>query len=352
MDTSKASFLNTSSANWLAQVGVRVAPEITNLNPARDPLLARWAPKARTNKERSAVYTRLTALDFATATSAFFPEGQCPPDITMTKDQRSVVKKSWGLSQCVTNVAIEAMNNACNAQGLGGAVQDEVARLLATLDIGFRNFTDYTLFEGNSTLDPNAFDGLYKTLVTDTVTSGSVVVNLAGTDLARADLYDSVAAILALGIKPTAIVTNPMMVSHIQQMIYETGGCCDTYDPFGNLLVPTPAGNLPLIADPHVGVTYVSGNDYTTTVYILTENYDGHDIIYMDYLIPQSMIAENKFDATTDGSGNLMCTSRCFGMYAHGALVIRAPEAQVVLTNAGFNANGGLNTIITPNDNL
>lgn len=340
----KSSFLSTTDATYLAQLGVRVEPEIVNMHPAQDPLRQRWAPKNRVNSDRAATYTTLDEIDFATASDAFFEEGKCPPGVTYTKSQAAKVKKHYGTEGGLTNAAIAAMAGAHNTQGFDNQVMTEQERTLEVLNIAFRNSEEWAIINGDDSSNPLAFDGLAVEVAT---ANGSLVVDLSGSDITKSDV-DNVISVQALrGVAVTAIVGNPLMINHILSLYHPAGLTTPImsedkqFDPFSFNTIPGPYGAVALVPTPKVPVTYVSGTDYTSTVYILTEIHNGVDLLYMDYLIPQSVLPSEVFN---DGS---RCTSVDYGMYAVGTLVNRAPVAQAKITSAGFNASASLSSDIT-----
>jgi hypothetical protein len=135
------------------------------------------------------------------------------------------------------------------------------------------------------------------------------------------------------GIKPTMILTNPLMAQHIIDL-YENGNYTQEQqiNKYKYNTIPTPYGRLEVMGDPHIAVSHDGGTNYSTTVYVLTERHKGEDILYMDYLIPETVLPSGVFN---DGSA---CTSIMMGMYAVGTLVSRANIAQAKFINAGFNA--------------
>lgn len=341
----KASYMSSTDSTYVAQLGVRVEPEIVNLHPAQDTLRARWAAKAVTNAQLSAVYTVLTEIAFGgEATDPFFAEGLCPPSIEYTKVQDSKVKKHYGVEGGLTNAAIAAMAGMCNAQGIDNQIMSEEERQLTVLEIAFRNAEDWAIINGNSTTNPLAFDGLAQEV---TAANGSLVLNLAGADLSKADIDNIIAIQMLRGIRPTAIVSNPMMINHILELYYTGNVTVDRQNnPYSFVQIPSVAGMIDLVGDVHVGVAYVGApgetvNDYTSTVYILTEEHNGVALLYMDYLIPESILPNGVF------SNGTRCTSTTYGIYAVGTLVSRANVAQAKITNAGFSSLGSQNTVIT-----
>jgi hypothetical protein len=340
----KVTFMGSGHASYQAQLGTKVDPNIVNMHPTQDQFRARLASRARENAQLAAVFVTLDSIDFLTADDPFFTEGKCPPDVQESKSQDSITKKSYGVQGGLTNVAIAAMANECNAQAMDKQVMDEVERKLKVLDIAFRNGEDWAMINANAGTNVLAFDGIDE--LTEAV-DGSLVVDLGGTQITKADINQIVAIQLLRGVRVTMILSNPLMINFIQQLFYdqvngvEFNPVGEQPDPYSFVTVPTPAGTVDLVGDPHVGVTYAgSGDDYTTSVFVLTEEHNGEDLLYMDYLIPQSMLPDYVFH---NGEN---CTSRGLGMYAHGALVSRAPVAQSKITNAGFTSSGDLNATV------
>lgn len=339
--TIKKGFLETTDADYLNQLGVRVEPQIVNMHPASDPLRQRWESKDRENSDRAAVYTTLDSIDFESASNAFFPEGQNPVAVSYSTTQRSKVKKHFGVQGGITNAAIAAMGGAQNTQGMEGRILNAEERTLATLNIAYRNSLDNAMINGNETTDPLAFNGLEQEV---TAANGSLVVDLSGTDVSKGLLDQMVAVQALIGVRVNLILSNPLMINFIKEQYFPAIGVMSQNtqnDPFSFGTIPGPNGPVELMGDPHVPVTYVSGSDYTATIYLLAEEKDGEDLFYMDYLIPQTILPNEVF---SDGSH---ATSTTFGMYAVGTLVNRAPVAQAKISNAGFNANAGLNSSIT-----
>lgn len=334
-------YMGTTDSDYIAQLGVQVDPEIINLSPAQDILRARWAPKARTKRTLAATYTTLDSISFVIATNPFFEEGKCPPAITYSKTQSSKVKKHYGLESGLTNAAIAAASSPCDAQGINTEIMDEEERNLRALEIGMRNAEDWAIINGDDGADANAFDGLDEEV---TAAHGSLVVNLAGADLTKSDIDEIIAVQALRGIRVTAIVSNPMMINHIKQQYYPGINVMSEdkqNDPYNYQTIPSVQGNVELVGDPHVAATYAgSGEDYSTTIFLLCEELNGVDLLYMEYLIPESILPAWVF---ADGTN---CTSQDYGIYAIGALISRANVAQAKITNAGFNAAASLNATI------
>lgn len=336
---SRATIMSTTDATFAAQLGVRVEPEIVNMNPALDALRQRWSNKEVTNRQLAAFYTILSEIDFVSASNPFFAEGGCPPGIEYTKAQSSKVKKSFGVEAGLTNAAIAAIN-ACDTQGLDNAILSEEERNMKVLDIAYRNSLDWAIINGDDS-DPLAFDGLDAEI---TSAHGSLVVDLGGTNIVKSDI-DTVIAVQALrGVRVSAIVSNPLMLNEIKNQYYP-GLAVMSQDaqnnPFKYMSVPSVSGPVELVGDVHIPVTYVSGDNFTTTVYLLAETHNGVDLLYMDYLIPESIIPSWQF------SGGSTCTSMGMGIYGIGTLVSRANVAQSKISNAGFSSSGDLNATIT-----
>ena len=346
----KVSFAGTDDANYQAQLGVKVDDNIVNMHPAQDAFNARLRSSDRENGQLSAVFTTLDEINFLTASDPFFQEGLCPPGVEESKTQDAIPKKHFGVENGITNAAIAAMNNRCNAQGIDGRLMDEVERKLMVLDISYRNSLDWGMINGDVTVSALQFDGLDQLTV---ASSGSLVIDLGGTAITRADINQVISVQLLRGVTVTGILSNPLMINHIQEIYHvkgdECGSCVPTSpvdnqpNPYQYIKVPTPAGMVDLVGDVHISVSHTGGgtaDDYTSTVFVITEDHNGEDLLYMDYLIPQSMLPDYVFH---DGSH---CTSQGFGMYAVGALVSRAPVAQSKFINAGFSSSGDLYSTI------
>ena len=339
----KASYLSSTDATFVDQLGVRVQPEMINMHPAQDPFRARLAPRDQVNSDRAATYVTLDEIDFITASDAFFEEGGCPPSVRYGTTMASKVKKHFGVEGGITNAAIAAMNGAQNVQGIDNEVLGAAERTLRTLDIAYRNSLEWAMINGNEAVSPLAFDGLAQEI---SAANGSLVVDLSGADVTRS-LINQIVAVQALrGVRVTAIVTNPLMVDFIKEQYHPSGlatpimSANAQFDPYSFASIPGPNGPVDLVGSPAVPVTYVSGSDYTADIYLICETHNGVDLLYMDYLIPQTILPNGVF---SDGSN---CTSTDFGMYAVGTLVNRAPVAQAKILNAGFNANSGLSSQI------
>lgn len=341
----KATFMNSTADTYAAQLGVKVAPEIVNMNPARDVLRNRWAAFAQENAQLSAVYTVLTAIDFAESEDAFFVEGLCPPGIEYTKDQLAKLKKHYGLQGGLTNAAIAAMGNMCNAQGLDNRVMSEVERQLTVLDIGFRNFEEWAIINGDTASNPLAFNGLDKEV---TSANGSLVLDLGGTEVSKADIDQLIAVQGLRGVYPTAIVANPLMINYIQQLYYpgiDVMSQDAQNDPYRFMSIPTPAGRVDLVPDPAVAAA-ASGDNFVSTIFVLTERHNGVPLLYMDYLIPESVLPDAVFQNGTT------CTSRGMGIYAVGTLVSRANIAQAKIVNAAFDVQSALQSTVAARSGL
>lgn len=328
----------TTDPSFIAQLGVRVEPEIVNMHPAKDPFRQRLMGRDRENPDRAAVYSILTEIDFDTATDPFFQEGKCPVPVTYTQIQKSKVKKSFGVQGGLTNAAIAAAMGIANAKGIDNKIQTEEEREIERLNIAYRNTLDWAMINGDSVANPLAFDGL---AVEVSAANGSTVIDLSGNDLLKTDIVNLITLLGMMGVAPTLILTNPMMAQYIVELFENSNyGAEQQVDPFKFRSIPTANGRIDVMGDPHIGVTHVSASDYTTTVYVLTESHNDVELLYMDYLIPETVLPSSVFNNGAD------CTSINYGMYGIGTLVSRANMAQAKFINAGFNASSLLSTQI------
>jgi hypothetical protein len=234
------------------------------------------------------------------------------------------------------------MMNPVNAQNLDGAIMTAQERQLAILEIGFRNATEWAIINGSSVTDPNAFDGL---VVSVSAANGALEVNLGGTAGLKSDIDVVIATQMTRGMRVTGILSNPLTINYIQGLYYPGINVMAQdvqNDPYRFTTVPTPAGNVDLIPDAAIPVSFTgSGYNFYSDVYLLVEEHNGMPMFYMYYLIPESILPSILF------SNGLNCTSTTFGIYAIGALVNAAPVAQSVLKNFGFSAKGSISSTIT-----
>lgn len=329
--------ISTTDPSYLAQLGTPVSAEIINLNGGNDKFSQFIRRYDRTNNQLSETYTVLTDIDFlAPATSMAFVEGGCPPQISSTKIQKTVIKKSFGVCEAITQVALAGINQ-CSTKGFNNAVMSEQERVMKTLDIAFRDGLDYMDFNGDSTVNPLEFDGL-KAQITASNGAG-VDIDLAGSTLTKADLDLTIGIQVSRNIMPNVIVSTPLMINHIQKLYTYTNGATGQLDLYGNMTVPTPAGNVTLIADKNAGYAAGVGDLAQSDIFVLTTQHHGVDLIYHSWLIPETVIGNGELSESK-------CTSTKYCVWAHGALVIRSITAQAVLRNAGFSSKADLHATL------
>lgn len=329
--------ISSGDASYLAQLGTPVSPEIIAMNGGNDKFASAIRARDKVNNQTAETYTQLTSVDFLAGTTVAFAEGGCPNQINATKIQKTVLKKSIGICDSITEVALAGINS-CSSQGYNSAIMSEQERLLRNLDISFREGQDKLDFDGDSTLNPLEYDGLKK-IVTGANGAGADI-DLAGATLTKAQLDTVIAVQMSRNITPTMIVAHPMLINHILNLYTYTNGASGQLDIYGNSTIFTPAGQLKLVADKHAGYSAGVGNLGKGDVFVLTDVHAGVDLIYHSWLIKPKMVGNGELSAT-------QCTSTKFCLWGHGALVVKAPIAQAVIRNAGFASDSTLHTVLT-----
>lgn len=348
-------FVTTSTdAAFAAQMGVEVQG-ITTLQTPKN-CLAKEIPSYN-NGGLAAVWTVLDSVIYADAsgnpdpTASFcFTEGECPDDLKLNKRQKSAIKKHFGVQYKISNHALAGSSQACSALSWENKLRDEKALALQRAYTTYENELDNMLVNGDATSSPLCFDGLYKQIIFDTLATplgpdASVILDANGANLTLQMLYNVITLLMMRGAVPTHIVTSPMMVTYLQQLVQLTGGCCGQYNPFIPT-IPTAAGSLPMCPNLHVLNRFqedVDGNPqitwgFNSDIFIITREQDGEDILYMDYTINPSAI---------DTSKVVGCTSQAMAVYGTGVFVNRAPSLQGAIYNAGFCADTSMTTAIT-----
>lgn len=334
--------LPSTNVNIANQLGVKVDDEMINLVKRDDNIRMRLLPGAKINSERSATYTQLTAMTYDSATNPFFAEGTTPNGTSYATNQASKLKKSLGMKSGITNVALAVMQGKENVQTLDSQYMSAFERQMAILDTEYRNAEDWAIINGNTTTDALMYDGLDAEIVT---ANGSLEVDLSGSSITKEVIDNVIAAQSLMGYDITAIYANPLIINTIKQLYYYTNSLLGQPDPWGFNTITTSVGDVALVPDKRIHQTFVSGDDFTSTIFLITEQKEGVDLLYIDYLIPQSIITP---ELLASGSN---ATSTEFAMYSHGTLVNKAPTAQAKIINAGYQSIGAMQTTLVAESN-
>jgi len=301
-------------AQWSNSYGAVIDPNIVSRVPIDAPLVDRLQQYRKQNNGLAAVFTTLTALDLCAGEDGTFPEGMCPPDLSVSKEKDAVVKKSIGFKSGLTDVALTATvgrpRGIMATQIDGKKFADEKALLVNQLYAALRQAEDWQIIRGDNV--GNHLNGLENQV--------SCTVDYGGAALEKAMIDENIVIMLSMGILPTAIYVHPLMgnaiINHYVNLMsvnINTGEQRRRLGVYANEVV-TPAGVLPLIQDRRFTVGGNSPN-FCLDIWLVTETYRGSPILYMEDQIPPTYVDL--------GRAVPYCTSMFFFVWEHTAFVNR-----------------------------
>jgi len=345
----------TLDTNVIAQLGTQVpwsiitAPIKGTVVPFRDRVSARRI----INNDKAATFSRINSLTLGSGVTGFgfFSEGGTPNQMTYSEEQISFVKKSYGASLGASNSSILASQTPYSSQRLDGvatpSLEEKIARLL---HIQYVEMEEWGIIRGNKTSSSLGFaaagsdlqfNGLESQLVTAyNAGQTQIIKDFEHTSMTQALLVQLISELMQEGITPTSILTSPQASYAIKVAFaqYQTQGL--PYDPVRNTVIPSPAGDLPVLTSKFIPTTTGSGsNKATAPIYILTEELYGQPLIYLEDQIPETMLTPEQMRQAG------FATSQNFGVYAHSVLVVAAPSFQRKLTNIDFDLQGTIPTM-------
>lgn len=259
----------------------------------------------------AASWNVLTAMGVG---NSAFAEGTRPTEDASTYVRRSAIYKELGKTKSITDKMLAAGRTFLDQE----AEQTEVAIREVIQD------EESFLINGNAGVNPLQFDGL-KTLISTNV------VNDANNALGfRTDLLDAAVATIInnYGVRPTAIYVSYGMKRAINQSLAgdvrvnlnqsnEVGTGVDV------TFYQSMIGKLPII--PTIGIvddTSTYAGNTVSDIYVVTEQAQGQDVLYMEDLYP---LGKSMLDRTT-AAINFMVTQAT-------VLVCRAEEMQYRIRN-------------------
>jgi len=286
-----------------------LAGYITKLVDRETPLRDRLA-----RKQGSGLAASWNILTGITTGNAAFIEGGTPTENNAAYERRSAIYKELGKTKSITDRMIAAGRTYVDQE----AEQTEVAMREVIQD------EENLIINGNAGVNPLQFNGL-KTLITTNIFNDNN--NALGF---RTDLLDMAIAELMTnyGVKPTAIYCSYGMKRAINQSLQgDVRVALDVTNTVGTgvdvTFYQSMVGKIPFVASFAVAddtTTYV-GNT-VSDIYVVTENWSGQPVIYMEdlYSLGKSMLDR------TGASIKFMVTEAT-------VLVCRAEEMQYRLRN-------------------
>lgn len=218
-----------------------------------------------------------------TASSPGFTPGTCPPSLTEgSATLKTVILKNLGFSVQVDEQKVKesALLRALNLEYptttgdlIKEAIGNELAFQISVASAYLVSQLDSTMVKGNSTADPNVFDGI-ETLVT--AANGATFTDASASPFN----YDDFSAFaLSLGGGATHVFGHPMALAQVYKAALAAGGATPmlvvsdgTVPGLGlGSQIATLGGTLTLVPDRYFTVTTGTG-DFTTDLFVLNIN--------------------------------------------------------------------------------
>jgi len=259
----------------LTLVRENLAPMVTRLVDRRTAIRDRLARKPGSGLAAS--WNVLTAI---TSNDGTFTEGGTPNEDNATYARRSAVYKSVGKKKTITDRMLAA----------GRSFTDIETEMTEVAMREVLQNEESLIITGNSGTDPLAFDGL------QTIITTNVLDDLNNPLGFRTDLLDQAIATLVntYGVIPTAIYCSWQMKRAINQSLagdvrvnLTDGNSVSTGVDVG--FYQSMVGKLPFVPTFAIvddATTYVASSNTVSDIYIVTEKFNGQDILFMEDLIP------------------------------------------------------------------
>lgn len=311
------------SATLVVTYGVEIDPNIVSKIPWDSPLFDRLMGlpgNPRRDFQEAAVFGVLTAADFTGSGQkrGSFPIGGDPPGLKISREMKSITKKSYGALGGAKDVHIIASSMGIAPHMLEGQrFRDDAEFLLNLLYVRTRQAIDWGIVRGDKATYPDDFDGLETQVIAG---NGSQILAAAGGTSVK-DYIDQLCMLMMLqGITPTAITANPIFIKAIvdafasqgQLAINVAAGQEDAVLGLWAKRIVTPAGILPLIGDKRFTISG-SAPTFTGDVFLLTEVHEGEPILYLDWQVMPTALNLARVPG--------FYTSQVFAVWSHLCLV-------------------------------